>query len=115
MKKTTAGKTLSKKSIAKTALKSRAKSKSKIQVKAKAQSEKATLKRKVARKSRPFSAEDLQLQQMAIREERRGVIPQSAERDNRAAINEGTRPTKKTLQRKSMVKKKPIYPLAHSE
>ena len=114
-KKTTARKSLSKKSTAQTAVKSRAKSKTKIQVKAKAKSGKATVKRKVARKPRPLSGEDLQLQQIALREERRGVIPEGTEGNNRASLNEGKHLTKKTLPRKTAIKKKPIYPLAHSE
>ncbi len=105
----------SKESTAKTALKSRTKSKAKIQIKAKAQSGKATVKRKVARKPRPVSGEDLQVQQIALREERRGVIPEGAEGNNRASLNEGKHLTQKSLPRKTAIKKKPIYPLAHSE
>ena len=95
--------------------KTRAKSKSKIQVKAKAKSGKATVKRKVARKPRPLSAEDLQLQQITLREERRGVIPQGAEGDSWSSVKNGKRPSKKALPRKIMTKKKPIFPQAHSD
>lgn len=120
-KKTTARKSTTKKSTpskakasvkasTKAPVKARAKSKAKIQVKAKA---KSPVKRKSARKSGLLSGEDLLVQSITTREERRAVIPESAERNKRSSLGK-VAGGKKVLPRK-VSGKKPVFPLAHSE
>ena len=112
-KKTAAKKAVSKakKSVAPKAVKARAKSKAKIQVKAKA---KSPVKRKAARKSRSTSPDDLLLQSITTHEERRGVIPTSAEGNHWETVAQVARP-KKVQSRKVLAKKKPVFSVAHSK